>query len=336
MKSKWKLLRYLITAVLIVFAAWEIHPYIHDLVNLFQRRGLYYFWIITGVALQVLQYVTDGYFLRLLLKLMGYNIKLKYTVQIAVLDVFATHFLPIGSFGSLVAFVYFYRKLGVKTHALVLLNLLTGIAAAAVLVLLFIVSSSALHGATFSIPIETYALGAIALTVPVLLVLLLAVFESKAFRCTFSKRLIRYRWFQSLRKNIDQMRNMSTVVTANRTRFISELAAKSFLYYAADVVILIACGLAFHTYISPSLAVFAYVVSLAIGLISLLPGGIGTSDAILLLIFVAAGIQPSLALGIVILNRVVSYVLPLALGAIAYLILRHDLRQRQAPGVSKH
>lgn len=327
--SKWKLLRYTVFAGLIVFAAWEVHPYIHDLISLFQHRGLDYLWIVLAIVVQVLQYVMDGYVLRLLLKMMGYTIALRHTIQIAVLDVFAIHFLPIGSFGSLVAFVYFYRKLGVKTHALVFLNLVSGFAAAVVLAVLFVVSAAALRGATFPIPVQSYVLGAIALLVPALLVLLLAVLESQTFRGRVSQLLLRYHWFASLRSNLDQMRDMPKTIAAQRTKFVLELAAKNFLYHASDMFILLACGLAFHAFIPLFLVAFAYVVSLMIGLVSFLPGGIGTADAILLLIFAAAGVQPSVALGIVLLNRVVSYLLPLALGAGAYLMLRHELRLGQ-------
>lgn len=334
--SKWKLARYIVLAALVAFAAWEVHPYIHDLISLFQHRGLDYVWIGLAVIVQVLQYAMDGYVLRLLLRMLGYEIELKHTIQIAVLDVFAAHFLPIGSFGSLVAFLYFYRKLGVKTHALVFLNLLSGFAAAGVLALMFVASSAALRGETFSIPVQTYALGAIALMVPVLLVVLLAVLQSQAFRGRVSKWLQRYRWFVSLRDNLDQMRDMSKTIAAERTKFILELTVKSFLYHASDMLILLACGLAFHTLIPVFLIVFAYVVSLMVGLVSFLPGGIGTSDAILLLIFVAAGVNPSVALGIVLLNRVVSYLLPLALGAAAYFMLRRDLRLGQAAAAAQH
>lgn len=334
--NTWKIVRYIVVIALVAFAAWEVHPYIKDLISLFQHKGLDYVWIVVGMVVQVLQYVMDGYMLKLLLKMLGYSIKLSHTIQIAVLDVFAIHFLPIGSFGSLVAFLYFYRKLGVKTHTLVFLNLFSGFSAAAVLIFMFVVSAAALRGETFSIPIQTYMLGAAALLAPVLVVVLLAVLQSHTFRGSVSNMLRRYHWFVSLRDNLDQMRDLSKAIAAKRMQFLLELTAKNFLYHAADMFILLACGLAFHIAIPLFLVAFAYVVSLAIGLVSFLPGGIGTSDAVLLIIFVAAGIAPSAALGIVLLNRVVSYLLPLVLGAAAYLMLRHDLQSGQRSAVSQN
>ena len=328
--KKWKILRYTVLAGLVAFAVWEIRPYFRDLINLFQHRGLDYAWIGVAIIIQILQYVMDGYMLRLLLKLLGYGIELKNTVRIAVLDVFATHFLPVGGFGSLVAFVYFYRKLGVKTHALIFLNLVSGITSALVLVVLFILSASALRGATFSIPVQTYALGAVALMTPILLILLLAVLESRTFRGSMNELLGQYRWFQALRRNLDQIHDMPRAIAAERNQFILELTAKNFLYHVADMGILLTCGLAFHLMIPPFLVVFAYVVSSTVGIVSLLPGGIGTADAILLLIFVASGVPAPVSLGIVLLNRVVSYLLPLALGAIAYFMLQRSLTAPRA------
>jgi len=326
--SKWKLARYLLVAAFVLFAAWQVRPYIRDLVSLFQHKGLDYLWLSAAVVAQILQYVMDGFVLRSLLKILGYTVKLKHTIEIAVLDVFGINFLPVGGFGSLVAFVYFYRRLGVRTHALVFLNVLSGFADATVLVGVFIISAIALRGTTFSIPLQTYALGALALMAPVLLVIALLLMQSWSFRGNLNILLHRYGWFQTVLRNLDLMQEMSKDTKQQRPKFVAELLTKNFLYHLTDMFILFAGGLAFHEFIPPFLVIFAYVVSLTVGMVSFLPGGIGAVDAVLLLILTAAEVRPSVALGVVLLNRVVSYLLPTLLGAIAYLLLRRELRAR--------
>jgi|GEM_PF-1375994 len=320
-----KLIRYLILLLLVGIALWQTYPYFTDLISLFRHRGLNYWWVGTAIIVQLLQYGGDGYLIHQLLAVLGFRVRIKDAVRISALDVFAIRFLPVGSFGSLLAFVYFYRKLGVSTQATIYLNLLLTVISSFVLAFMSIVSLSAARMPALPFPLRTYLLGAIAIMVPLLLAVLFVVLGSDETRQVLNQRLRQYQWYLSLRKNYDQLRDFAGVAAAQRVRLTGLATLKGLNIYLCDIVILFCCGLAFHATLPPLLITFAYVVAQVVGTISLTPGGLGTADATMTFLFLAGGVKPTTTLGVVLLNRIVSVLIPLPVGALAYFTLRWEL-----------
>lgn len=84
----------------------------NDFNKLWQLKDtLDYRWIAAAFFSQIFQYVGDGWFSQLLQS--DIKVKIKDSLRIASLNVFAAHILPVGEAGGLAATDHFYRKLGV-------------------------------------------------------------------------------------------------------------------------------------------------------------------------------------------------------------------------------
>lgn len=320
---RFRALRYLLVVGLLVAAGYAFAPYLGDLRSLYQeRRALDVPWILLAAALEVAQYVSEGYFIRLLLRILRFEIGLKNTIRVAALDVFATHLLPLGQFGSLAANVYFYRRLGVSGPGIVTLDLALGVIAAGVLLALLVAAVLALPEATFAYPVHRYlALGIGALLLGGLLVW--GGSRVGSLRRVATAALRRVPATVSAAASLGQVRGYLSVLRENRREVVLLVVLKDLIYDAIDVTALGCCFLAFGA--APvALLVFAYVASLAAGYASFIPGGLGASDATLAVIFLAAGLDPSAILGATLLYRVVNTLLPVPLGALAYYSLRHE------------
>src|SRR5581483_3726755 len=107
----WKIFKFFIFTAFIFLAIWQFYPYLSDFSKLYKYRYSFnYFWIIIAALFQITQYISEGYFIRKLLKIFNFNVNIKNSIKIAALDVFAIRILPLGYFGPLAAFIYFYRK----------------------------------------------------------------------------------------------------------------------------------------------------------------------------------------------------------------------------------
>ena len=325
--NKRKAFQYLLFILFLVIAWWEFSPYIGDLGEIYQYRNtLAYWWIGIALLLQTVQYGIDGYFIRELFRILGIKIGLQDTVRISALDIFAIRLVPVGKFGSLAAFIYFYRKLGVSTQFIVYLNLVFGFITVFLQIFIFLLSSSLIHSATFPVPLHTYLLEAIAIASPVLLLLLILVLRVGEFRRLLNTLLHKIPWYRTLEKNLVTLEKFRKLMRKRLGKFLGLAVSKDLLYYLCDVIILESCFLSFHTFISLPLIVFAYIVSLIAGTVSLLPGGLGATDAALGVIFISAKVNPVVTVGVILLYRLVSFLYPFLVGALSYYSLRHTLR----------
>ena len=92
-----RVLQYVLAAALVVFALHELSGAVHDLSDLYPfRRELNYWWLALALFAEALQYVSDGYFVRETLTLLGYRLSLIDTIRISAFDISGTAFLPLG------------------------------------------------------------------------------------------------------------------------------------------------------------------------------------------------------------------------------------------------
>jgi uncharacterized protein (TIRG00374 family) len=91
-------------------------------------------------------------------------------------------------------------------------------------------------------------------------------------------------------------------------------AANRMLDYAALVAALYAVG----GKARPSMVLLAYVVSLALAMVPITPGGLGFVEAGLTSVLVLAGVEANAAVVATLLYRLVSYWLPIPVGALAW------------------
>jgi hypothetical protein len=74
--------------------------------------------------------------------------------------------------------------------------------------------------------------------------------------------------------------------------------------------------LAFDTSVSFTVLAVVAVVSSFIGMVPFSPGGFGTTEGAMILLFSGFGIEPSIAVGATLVDRVLSYWLPIVLGGL--------------------
>ena len=72
--------------------------------------------------------------------------------------------------------------------------------------------------------------------------------------------------------------------------------------------------LAFNTPISLELIAVVFVIATLIGLVPLIPGGVGAVDGMMIILFSAAGIPPSISAAATIIERLISFWMPSFLG----------------------
>lgn len=88
----------------------------------------------------------------------------------------------------------------------------------------------------------------------------------------------------------------------------------SFLIWFMEIIRLYIVFLAFNTPVSLELMAVVFVIATLIGMVPLLPGGVGAVDGMMILIFSLAGIPPSVSAAATIVERLISFWLPSFLG----------------------
>ncbi|MCS3900549.1 flippase-like domain-containing protein [Methanococcus voltae] len=96
----------------------------------------------------------------------------------------------------------------------------------------------------------------------------------------------------------------------------------SFMWWSLDIFKIYIFFIAIGS-IAPLFAVSStYLVSLLVGIVPALPGGLGTSDTVMIAMYMFFNISPSSAATITLLDRAVSYVLVSLFGAISFQLIK--------------
>ena len=88
----------------------------------------------------------------------------------------------------------------------------------------------------------------------------------------------------------------------------------SFLIWLVEIIRLYIIFLAFNYPVSLGLIAAIFVIAALIGLVPLLPGGLGAVDGMMILLFSIAGVPPSISAAATIIERLISFWLPSFLG----------------------
>lgn len=88
----------------------------------------------------------------------------------------------------------------------------------------------------------------------------------------------------------------------------------SFLLWIVEILRVYVVFLAFNTTISLEFIAVVFVVTTVIGMIPVLPGGVGAVDGMMILLFSIAGIPPSISAAATIVERLISFWFPSFLG----------------------
>lgn len=328
--TKWQFFRYLLLLLFLVTGIYEFSPHVKELQKLYiLRESVNFGWIGVALLAQIAQYAGEGYFTKTLYKIMQFDIKTKDAFRIATMDVFATHLLPLGQFGSVATNFYFLKKLGIETQAILFFNLVWGVVTACVLFAFLILTSLTIQNQMFSFPVHSYFLVLFTIAVIFFLVLGILLLRSTLFRRFFHPILKKINLEKAFSESREAWKHYKNLFFKQKKKFIGLIVLKDILYFFGDVLIIESCFLALHSSPSFPLVVFAYIVSLIAGYITLTPAGLGSTDATLGVIFLSSHVSPAVTLGVILLYRLVSFLFPIPFGGFSYFLLNRDLKVKK-------
>lgn len=318
-----KILQYVIIVAIVVLAVSKLAPNIGDFSKLWDLKDhINWWWIVAALFSQIFQYVGDGWFSQLLLKIADIKVRFKDSMRIASLNVFAAHILPIGEAGGLAAAYHFYKKLGVNTEKFIFLTVCWTAITHILLILLFLIPSYFLQEITGQLNVSIILMSILIVTLVSLSIYVSRRHLYKKVEKFFGK----YKWAKPF---IAFMRNRAIYKARLKKHpwLIVQSILASLMYYASNIATLAFSFLAFGTLPSMIVIIFAYAASLLFSKITLAPAGIGAAEASLMLIFVDAHIDPPIAIGATLIYRFISFWLPIPGGFFSYYSLKKESKQ---------
>lgn len=326
--GKFKALRDTIFIILLVVAAIKIYPHLHELKNLQRLKdNIHPVWLVLAVCFQFLQYGSDGWLSKTLLKIINFRLSFKDTLRIASLDVFASHLLPIGRVGSLAAVFYFYKGLGVEPEAIAFQSIIGSIVTTFMLMVLFFCSLILLPRDAIAIPDNVKIIIAFFLGIVALIFFVYGATKHPKAREKLRKLFSRFSWYEVVEGFLRKWKIYKKLFFAKKTLVLQVVIAATF-FYVADIATLACSFYAFHVFPSVSLLIFGYTTSLIAGLITLAPAGIGATDATLAFVFLSTKIDPLVAVGAILIFRLFTFWIPIPAGAVSYFSLKKKLAKK--------
>lgn len=317
-----KALRWTLILGLVALAVWRLFPQLKDIREFTDlAKNINWFWMSLAVAAQISQYIGDGWLSQIILKIIGIRINFAKTLQIASLNVFAAHILPVGEAGVIATVYYFYRKLGVDNQSLIFLTVFWSLSTGVSLVILLLASALFLP----KIPhLEIHISQIVLYSLIVLAALALILFALRGSLWPKIEKLLK--GFAPIREILTFFKNLSMYkkeITQNKILVFKAIIA-GFIYYAGNILTLTFCFLAFGKVPSLALITFTYFISLLAGWVTLAPAGIGATEATMVIIFNEFGIAPVLSLAAMLSFRLISFWLPIPAGALSYFSLKKE------------
>lgn len=272
----------------------------------------------------ILEYVADGLLSKVLLEVCGHTLRLKNTIRIAIVDVFAAQALPLGEAGAVATSIYFYRKLGVSNSDLLFLSVVWAVLTNVALAVIFIVSLPflPLHDA-IALPHE-----GITLIEHILFVLAVIITVASLFT-VFKKELV-LRFVPDRMKRLLAKIDLRSIIQAHSKNIrdhkdlIAVALICAFCYYLGQGLILFASLATFGVLPNFAIIIFCFTVSLLVTWISLIPGGLGVAEATLSILLLSFHLPATEVFAGVLLYRIFSFWIPLVLGALTYFSLHHS------------
>lgn len=317
-----KTLRFFLVLVIVIIAVWQLAPHFKDFKEIYNLRdSINYYFLLLSVFSQAGQYLGDGWLSQTLLKVTGTKISFKNTIKIASMNVFAANLLPVGQAGALATAFYFYKKLGVTNQNFIFLSICWTLITTTTLAVVFLLSLIGLPeiphlGFSFKTLIFLFIL-AIAL-------IALASYISRTVVWPRVRPIIsKSNFYKEVLLFMKNFPNYKDAIFKNKSLVVQAFSA-AFIFYISNILTLTLSCLTFG--ILPHLYViaFAYSVALVAGWITLAPAGLGATEATMLLIFLQFNIPPAQAVASILLFRIMSFWLPIPLGALAYFSLNRQ------------
>ncbi len=318
-----KILQYFIIVAIVALAVSRLAPHLNDFSKLWELKdNLKLGWIYAALFSQVFQYVGDGWFSQILLKISDIKVRFKDSMRIASLNVFAAHILPVGEAGGLAAAYHFYRKLGVDTEKFIFLTICWTAITHMILFLLFLIPGFFLQEIT-----ATLNTSIIFISILIVTLVSFSLYISRHHLLKKMEKVLgKYKWAKPFISFAHNRAIYKERLLKHPWLILQSLLA-SLIYYASNIATLAFSFLAFGTLPSMTVIIFAYAASLLFSKITLAPAGIGAAEASLILIFLEAHIDPPIAVGATLIYRFISFWLPIPAGFLSFYSLKKEAKQ---------
>lgn len=306
---KTKLLKFLLFAAIIAFAFYHLRDRFKDIVALKDLiKNVNYFWLAAAVVFELGGYFFDGLLSQFLVKITGKTVRFIDAFRIAIINVFASQVLPVGQAGATIMAISFYKKMGVKNHALVFLTVYWAVLTSLSLLVLFLFSWIVL-------PLHPRFFPKMHLWIW-LLVPFMIWFIYKYVVPYIEKK------FGKLNLKEGLIDNSKKIATNPGSFAVCVLSAVG--YYISLSLVLYGSLHAFGSNISFEVAVFALTAAQVVKALSLVPGGIGAVESILLIILADFRIPFPVVFAGTMLYRVMDFWIPMATGSVSYFYLSRN------------
>ncbi|MGV8143768.1 MAG: UPF0104 family protein [Methanothermobacter sp.] len=114
---------------------------------------------------------------------------------------------------------------------------------------------------------------------------------------------------------LNGFQNSIRILIKNRKILLYALPLSFFIWFV-EIIRLYIIFLAFNTPVSLELIAAVFVIAALIGLVPALPGGMGAVDGMMIILFSAAGIPPSIGAAATIIERLISFWMPTIIGTL--------------------
>ena len=329
--------KYILGLTLIVIAFFILYPKLkssyHDIPILLKEANKAFLLFL--IIFQGICYFGDGWLSKILLKIAGFNLKLKETLEVAFLGVIGGQFIPLIG-GSIITY-FFYRKLKVSSGAI--LFLITGWSIFTLFsYFLFFLLSIVFLPESFLHFIPPKSIFIILILVVFLFILTFFLFKNRGkfflYLLNFFVRIINRagRFFRK-KEIINPGRSKIFVsdfyasfdlLLTDKTKIPLALLA-AILFYAGNVSTLYFSFLVFGFRPNLALLVFGFTIGTVLPVFTLLAETPGVMEASLTLIFTGLGFPVHIALFSSLLFRLFSFWLPLPVGIFSYFKLKKQI-----------
>lgn len=330
MKSKWKLWLNLVT-----FAALALIIYLarNDIGHVFaQLKDLNIFVLLLMLPAQGLVYFTLAELFYQFFKATDSAVPLRKLISPMIELNFVNHIFPSGGVSGFSYLTLRLKPFGVSTAKSTLAQLIR-------FALLFMSFIGLLLIALLLLAIENHTsslvvliVSAVTFTMIFATSILVFVIGSETRISAFTKGMARFLnriihvvrrkhpetiSLTNVHKTFLELHNDYMLIRKDLSRMRSTLVW-GFLASAAEILLLYLAFVAHGVWVNPGAVIVAYVIANLVGYIAILPGGIGLYEPLMTAVLISAGVSPSLALSATLVYRVISLLLSLISGYVAY------------------
>ena len=338
--QRWKLILNIVTVVALLLLLIFIR---HDLITTFRNLLKVNAWaLVLMVPLEALNYHAQTKLYQLLFRIVGHKLKYK-KLMIASLELnFVNHIFPSGGAAGI---SYFSLRLkdesisGAKATMIQFMKLLLSIFSFESLILISVFFLS-IGGQVNRFMLLVSAILSTLLVVSTLVFIYTIGNRQRInrvleFFTVWLNRLLR--WVRpsdrdainivKARVVFDELHDTFMEMRRDKTK-MREPLLYALLMNVTEVAVIYVVFLAFGHFVNPGAVIIAYGIANFAGFISVLPGGIGVYETLMIAVLLAAGVSPNISVPVIIMYRVLNTLLQLPAG---YFYYQKEISQHGKP-----